>query len=150
MSQWYAYFPGDLIVIVPFAPPARSPVSKDLSSAVRVWATPSWFVTAVVVPGATCNVVGENAKFEMTMLVPFGLAADAAPEPGASVTARVMTAATTAITGTIAASTPTRARVLMTGPCRSGQGRLRRGPRGPSGPSNAGRGRRACGRASPG
>src|SRR5437660_327991 len=104
MSQWYAYLPGALTVTVAVAPPAMSPLSNALSSAVTVCVTPSALLILIVVPGATCNVAGENVKFEITTVAPFDLAPDDASDPGALVADRVTSAVTAAIRGTTSAS----------------------------------------------
>jgi hypothetical protein len=58
-------------------PCARSPVSKDLSSAVSVCVAESSFVTVIFVPGLTSNVAGWKAKSLMvTFTSPFPLSED--------------------------------------------------------------------------
>src|SRR5207237_5152395 len=46
-------------------PLANEPVSNELSSAVKVWAKPSWFVTVTVSPTLAARVAGENVRLLM-------------------------------------------------------------------------------------
>jgi alkylhydroperoxidase family enzyme len=51
-------------------PPLTLPVVNDPESAVRVWVTPSSFLTVTVAPGFTEIELGLKAKFFMTIVVP--------------------------------------------------------------------------------
>src|SRR2546430_1209253 len=54
-----------LVSLTVLDPLANEPVSKELSSAVKVWAKPSWFVTVTVSPTLAARVAGENARLLM-------------------------------------------------------------------------------------
>src|SRR2546430_11887402 len=54
-----------LVSLTVLEPLANEPVSKEPSSAVKVWAKPSWFVTVTVSPTLAARVAGENARLLM-------------------------------------------------------------------------------------
>src|SRR5437588_8084151 len=54
-----------LVSLTVLEPLANEPVSKELSSAVKVWAKPSWFVTVTVSPTLAARVAGENVRLLM-------------------------------------------------------------------------------------
>src|SRR5437588_11579729 len=67
-----------LVSLTVLDPLANEPVSKELSSAVKVWAKPSWFVTVTVSPTLAARVAGENARLLMVTVSAPPLAALAA------------------------------------------------------------------------